>query len=350
MIANKRMKSGISIREAQVRKWLKKRNFSGEYLLVSTKPDASWSQKLHKLPREIFLMVDLYTPVLLEKALTFRIWSPRDWVIRENQRNMVRRFLKRGNHFLVANRRQREYWIDESLSLGVPLHKTNISVFPTGSALTINHQPSTINNRKVVLWFGGIYPWMDPEPLIRAFGRVHKKFPNWTLRILGGFQPATGYEHRYRRIIRLARKTIDAQQLHIVEWKNETWMRRYLKDVVFAVHLVKHTPEDYYAHRVRLLTLLNFGIGVLTSGHDVISNLLIEMKAGEMVRKNVEDVAKNLSNVMTSDRVVRTWNEHAPNVQREFITREQSDTGFDKVFRRFLPTRRSTRSEKRGVL
>ena len=113
------MISGISIRKEQVKLWLTAQNFKGEYLLVSTKPELIYFRKLQKLSPEIKLIVDLYTPIFLEKELTLSKWKPQDWLTRFRNKEMVKKFLRRGNHFLVANRRQREYWIRTAGNLGV---------------------------------------------------------------------------------------------------------------------------------------------------------------------------------------------------------------------------------------
>ena len=319
------VQSGISIRESQVREWLRRKKYKGEYLLVSTKSDSQWSDKLRKLPRQTFLIVDLYTPVLLEKALTLRVWNPVDWLNRHRAQAMVRRFLTRGNYFLVANRRQREYWIEEARSLGVSLDPKDISVLLTGSGEFANHQSLITNDarRNVVLWFGGIYPWMDPEQLIVGFSRWKTGHPGWKLRILGGFHPGTGYAPRYRRLVKHARRLIGEKQLEVVEWQPEGNMKQYFNDVAFAVHLTKPTREDIVAHRVRLLTLLNAGIGIVTSGHDVISDLLVGVRAGERVKGDIEHLTEALDKITASDQTVRAWSKNALRVQAELIKREQ---------------------------
>ena len=197
----KRILSGISIRETQVRRWLKSQNFKGEYLLVSTKPDSVYSKKLAGLKPDQKLIVDLYTPIFLEKELTLSKWKPQDWLTRFRNKEMVRKFLRRGNHFLVANRRQREYWLKISKELGANLTEGDVSVFSTGAgkATSNKQQATTSGERKVVLWFGGIYPWIDPQPLINVFSLLAPKFPKWRLRFLGGFHPDTGYIKQYKK-------------------------------------------------------------------------------------------------------------------------------------------------------
>lgn len=325
-----KLNSGIAIREELVRRWLNGKEFKGEYLLISTKPDSVYSKKLAELKSSQKLIVDLYTPIFLEKELTLSKWKPQDWLTRFRNKKMVKKFLKRGDHFLVANYRQREYWIEISNNLGIPLKENDISVFPTGSSLSIIHHPSSIHNRNVVLWFGGIYPWMNPEPLIEAFAQISSKFPKWKLRFLGGFHPDTGYRDIYSRIESLAKGKIPDRQLEFIPWQQAKNLNRYFADVAFAVHLAKHTSEDYYAHRVRLLTILNYGIGVLTSGKDVISDLLIELKAGMKVI-STDRLSDLLTKVMADENLRKNLSRNAKNVEELFINQEQDVNCYSNI-------------------
>ena len=96
---------------------------------------------------------------------------------------------------------------------------------------------------------------------------------------MGGFHPDTGYKDIYRKVESLSKEKISSYQLEFIPWQPENNLGKYFKDAAFAVHLAKSTPEDYYAHRVRLLTLLSAGTPVLTSGKDVISDLAARLGA-----------------------------------------------------------------------
>jgi len=320
----KRILSGISIRETQVRRWLKSQNFKGEYLLVSTKPESVYFKKLHELSPETKLMVDLYTPILLEKELTLSKWKLQDWLTRIKNKEMVRKFLRRGNHFLVANRRQREYWLKISKELGANLTEGDVSVLPTGAgrATSNKQQATTFGERKVVLWFGGIYPWMDPEPLVEAFGKLASEFPNWKLRFLGGWHPDTGYGERFNKLKQLAKISIPDGQVEFVPWQSEKDLGKYFRDVAFAVHLPKQTTEDYYAHRVRLLTLLEVGIPVITGGRDMVSDLIAVQEVGVKIHSQ-EDLTRILSQVMSYPQMLSKWKSSTKKIQDIFFDKER---------------------------
>ena len=107
MNANKRILSGINIRGKPSQGWLEKRGFNGEYLLVSTKSDSVYSKKLAELKPSQKLIVDLYTPIFSGKRIDFVQMETAGLVNAVSEKEMVKKFLKRGNHFLVANHRQK---------------------------------------------------------------------------------------------------------------------------------------------------------------------------------------------------------------------------------------------------
>ena len=162
---------------------------------------------------------------MLEKGLTFNIFNPRHWLVRFQKKRIIQRIIQRGDQFLVANLRQKDYWLKTARELKIKIKKDDISIIPTGAPIpsTVNRQPST-----VILWFGGIYPWMDPKPLIAAFSEISSIYPDWKLRFLGGFYEKSGYVSYYEKMINYAKRKIKPDNLEVVKWQKFYNLPTYL--------------------------------------------------------------------------------------------------------------------------
>ncbi len=295
------------------------------YIMVSTKPQ-SISSKIVDHLGGYNLIVDLYTPIFLEKDISLSNWNPMDWLTKCKNKENVKKIISAGKYFLVANKRQREYWLKTARTIKAPIEKDKIFVLPTGAPKpsTANRQPLT-----VILWFGGIYPWMNPQPLIKAFSKITIRNKGWKLRFLGGFHPKTGYQDTYKKVIQDVQKYLPKSDLEIIPWQQSADLPKYLKDVALAVHLPRKSPEDYFAHRVRLLTLLNAGIPIITSGSDLISDLIAEYKAG--VKIDMDDLTSILQLVINSQYPREIWSKNALKIQKEFINSQEEFSKFRKI-------------------
>lgn len=322
--------SGISIRISELKSKLNalgikteiydslekyiKRSSDYIYIMVSTKSKSISSRVVESFKGQD-LIVDLYTPIFLEKEVSLSKWNPKNWLVKKQNQESVRKIISAAKFFLVANQRQKNYWIETAKSLNFAIKNDQIFVIPTGAPpLKIPE----FKNKNVILWFGGIYPWMNPQSLVEAFSKIANKNKSWKLRILGGFHPKTGYQDIFKKVIEKAQKTIPEDSLEIISWQPSTNLPFFLKDVALAVHLPKDTDEDFFAHRVRLLTLLNGKIPVITSGRDTISDLIGKHEAGRKV--DIKNLEAQLNEILNSEIILTKWRKNAPNIQKHFIS------------------------------
>jgi len=334
-------KSGIHIRIEEIAKYFKKnghsiklvdtinpniiKNYKYIYCLISTKSDSISSKVVNLHAPNALLITDLYTPILLEKDLTYFSHNPLDYITRKKQVYAIKKILIATTYFIVANKRQKAYWLKTSKNLSLPIIPKNISVIPTG-------YPETIVKSKpqnTVLWFGGVYPWLNPAPLAEAFSQIAHNFPNWKLKIIGAYYPGTGYKSLYEEFKRKL-QNIPKNQIEIIPWQKPQSLKMSLHDVSFSVHLPQRTKEDYYAHRVRLLTLTNFGIPIATSGQDIISKIIVNSKAGWNISNNTLSLKKQLAVLMKDKSKVLKASNNTQHVQERLIKQQLSDKIFSE--------------------
>lgn len=301
--------------------------FEFVYCLVSTKKDSITYEVIQNLNRKnIKIITDLYTPILLEKDTTYSSSNLLEYLTRRKQISIIQKILSASTYFVVANSRQKDYWLTTSKKLHQPIKSQFISTIPTGYPSTIDF---TRKPENVIAWFGGIYPWLDPAPLINSFASLAPSFPSWRLRIIGGYYPSTGYQKIFK-IFSNELKNISSNQIENIPWQKPFKLLRYLKDISFAVHLPKITMEDYYAHRIRLLTLMNYNIPVATSGRDLISKLIIDIHAGWKISNNGIKLQNQLSDLMKNSNSISKMSANTSKVQLKFLNNELSDKIFNK--------------------
>lgn len=268
--------------------------FTYIYLMLSTKDDSLSTKVMENTKDHQVFIVDLYNPIFLEKSLSRS--KLENFFYKKKEEKEVKKQLERGNHFIVANKIQIKYWKGIMKKFNVKKNKRQFSSIPTGVPKNINK--NIIKNRDTIIWFGGIYPWMNPLPLIKAFAKLIKKYPYTKLRIVGGYNPKTKYLKSYENMVNLAKSEIPSKNFETLEWKNTRNLTKVFEDAIVAVNIPVTSEEDYYSHRIRLLTVLSYGIPIVTSGKDTISDIVIKNKAGLLSKPRVNDLYEAIDKIL----------------------------------------------------
>ena len=294
------------------------KNFNLLYLIVSTKKISLAANILKYLTPKNKLIIDLYNPIFLEKALSRNKLS--NFLRSYREEGTVRKQLARGNHFLVANKNQLKFWFEKFKVLKIKNPPKQFSVLPTGIQTKKIKKNTTVKfrNRNIIVWFGGMYPWMNPSILIRGFSNIVRKYPNLKLRIIGGYNPKSQYLKIFTKNLKLAEKLIAPRNLEISKWQKDGKMGRIFEDVLVAVHIPLVTSEDVYSHRIRLLTLVNNAVPVITTGKDIISKTITSCKAGYKAKAQVHEIERAIIK-MTKPEIFQKMSKSALKVQEKFI-------------------------------
>ena len=243
------------------------------------------------------MVVDVYDPFHLETLEQARKFAPdgRALAVRVAT-DVLNEQLARGDFFLCASDKQRDFWLGQLAAVGRvnPLTYDRseslaglIDVVPFGIAddppteaapVLKGVVPGIGPDDKVLLWGGGVYNWFDPLTLLRAVDKLRRRVPEVRLFFLGLQHPNP--EVGEMRMAVETRKLADELGLtgsHV--FFNEDWVeydqrQGYLleSDIGVSTHL-DHV-ETAYSFRTRVLDYLWASLPVVVTGGDAIGDVV----------------------------------------------------------------------------
>ncbi len=252
------------------------------------------------------VIADIYDPFHLEVLEQTRDLAP----LERNETSIatngvLNQQLARGDFFLCASPKQRDFWLgqlagvgrvnpatyDESANLG-----SLIAVVPFGVG---DDPPERVTPRlkgvvpgiglhdRVILWGGGIYNWFDPLTLLRAVDQLRHDTPEVRLFFLGLAHP-----NPHVGEMRMAVETRElAAELSLVGthvFFNEDWVpyeqrQDYLLDADLGVSTHFDHIETEFSFRTRLLDYLWAGLPIVATGGDSLAERIEAAGAGVTV-------------------------------------------------------------------
>jgi len=261
------------------------------------------------------LVVDIYDPFVLENLQLFA--DQRIKLQMQDHQNLSHAMndqLLRGDFFICASEKQRDYWLGALSTLNRvnphtydadPTLRALIDVVPFGLPSAPPKQrrpvmkgivPGIDPDARVLLWNGGIYNWLDPLTLIHAMAHVKEQHDDVRLFFMG-------VKHPNPRVHPM-RMTVDAMRLseklgltdRVVffnDWVPYEERESYLLEADLGVSL--HLPhiEAHFAFRTRLLDCLWAGLPTVITGGDALASLVQEHDLGRVVEPaDVDGVAE----------------------------------------------------------
>lgn len=255
-----------------------------------------------------YVVVDLYCPWVLENLARGDAAAHDDdpWLMRDLRH--IEALLVRGDFFICASERQRDYWLGALVQAGrlteavdavVPGGRALIDTVPFGlPAIPPAHTrtvlkgawPGIGRDDFVALWGGGLWDWLDPLTLVRATERLRVAgYPIRTF-FLGTQRPrASEASAAPPAMVERTRALSDRLGLtgtHI--FFNEGWApyaerANYLLEANIGVSLHAETLETRYAFRTRLLDYLWAGLVPVAGAGDTLADTIERADAGRTV-------------------------------------------------------------------
>lgn len=255
------------------------------------------------------VIFDLYTPETLETIESTRTHSPRSRRLSVDATiDRLIGALHTGDHFICASERQRDLWLGTMIGTGTLRIGTYdadsslrnvIDVVPFGVPETVADPVSTNANPirdtfpvigeddPIVLWNGGVWPWLDAQSAIHAMPPLLEKHPGARLVFMGASdnpiaREATGAAVAAARACGL----LDSHVLFNDRWipyeQRFSWLR--VADCGLSLH--HDHLETRFAFRTRLLDCLWARLPIVCSEGDVFAEAIARDDLGMVADDN----------------------------------------------------------------
>jgi glycosyltransferase involved in cell wall biosynthesis/GT2 family glycosyltransferase len=243
------------------------------------------------------IVADIYDPLHLEQLEQARDeGEKRRGELVSEAVGVLNEQLIRGDFFLCASEKQRDFWLGQLSALGRvnPLTydedgtlRSLIAVVPFGisDAPPARTRPALKGvlpgiglDDKVILWGGGIYNWFDPLTLLHAVDRLRRRVPNVRLFFMGLKHPNPDIpEMRMAVSARALSDQLGLTGTHV--FFNEGWVeyddrQNYLIEADIGVSTHIDHVETAMSFRTRILDYLWASLPVVCTAGDSLADLV----------------------------------------------------------------------------
>jgi glycosyltransferase involved in cell wall biosynthesis len=252
------------------------------------------------------VVVDVYDPFHLEVLEQSKGLAPVDRLrLSRSTTSVLNEQLTRGDFFLCASNKQRDFWLGQLAGMGRINHATYdddenlrslIATVPFGvPESSPEHERRVLKgvhpgigiDDKVVLWGGGLYNWFDPLTLLRAIARLRVRIPNVRLYFLGLKHP-NPHVGEMSMAVQTRALADDLQLTGTHVFFNEDWVRyedrqNYLLESDVGVSTHFDHVETAFSFRTRILDYFWAGLPVVSTSGDALSDMIKVAGAGVAV-------------------------------------------------------------------
>jgi GT2 family glycosyltransferase/glycosyltransferase involved in cell wall biosynthesis len=282
------------------------------------------------------LIVDWYDPLFLEN-LNYYIHDPLEAQDVHNRLaiKVMNQLAQIGDFFICGNERQRDLWMgmlaangrvnphtfleDDSLRKLVDVVGVGFPErVPARKPYLRGVHPAFDADAQIVLWGGGIWNWLDPLTLVKAWPQVVARHPKARLVYLGTRHPnpAVPKHEIVDELIALAEQTGEKERsIFFIEWVGFEERETLLTEATIGVTLHPIHIETRYSIRTRVLDYFWARLPTLITRGDVTSEWIEQYNVGRTVPPRDVDATATALNEML-DQPAGSW-----------------DAGFDRIHR-----------------
>ena len=287
-------------------------------------------------------VADVYDPMHLEQLEAAKDDGPHNRRVAVlGATEVLNEQLRRGDFFVCASEKQRDFWLGHLASLGRinpvtydfdPSLRSQIAVVPFGIP---DHPPERTRSAikgvidgvgpddPVILWGGGVYNWFDPLTLIRAVDQLRARIPNVRLVFLGMRHPNVEVPEM-RMAVEARRLAADLGLVGSTVIFNEEWVayedrQNYLLDADVAVTTHLHHIETEFSFRTRVLDYLWAGLPTVATSGDSLADLIEHEGLGLTVAPgDVDGLAEALFRLLEDDTFAADCRANVADVRSRF--------------------------------
>ena len=281
------------------------------------------------------LVADVYDPIHLEQLEQGRDEGRRGRLVAVSSATAVlNEQLLRGDFFLCASEKQRDFWLGQLAALGrvnpvaydddetlrrlisvVPFGVPEAAPARTGPAIK-GVVPGIGPDDRVLLWGGGIYNWFDPLTLLRTVDRLRRRRPDVRLFFMGMKHPNPDIAEM--RMAVAARDLSDSLGLtgkHV--FFNEGWVdyedrQDYLLDADIGVSTHLDHIETAMSFRTRVLDYLWCSLPTVATRGDALADMIEARTLGLTVpAADVDALEAALGRLLDDDELRRRMGANA---------------------------------------
>jgi glycosyltransferase involved in cell wall biosynthesis len=249
------------------------------------------------------LVLDLYDPLPLALLEAYRGAPERSRRLHTMlARDAFVESLRHAHHVLCASERQRDLWLGLMLGAGLlrprtydadPSLRSRIDVVPTGIPVDPppagrpirDRLPQIAGDAQVILWYGGLWNWVDPVTPVRAMPAVLERRPGARLVFLGRTPAAAHQSGAAVRARELARELgLEGRSVFFLEEtvpyaERGAWLRE--ADAAVSAHF--EDLETRFAFRTRILDFIWTRLPVVCTRGDELAELVARERLGAVV-------------------------------------------------------------------
>jgi len=274
------------------------------------------------LESDIPVVVDLFDPVVWENLLLYKSEPEKDRQF-QHERHLAALIaaLFRGDYFIVAGKRQQDLFLGSLMALNRVNPSTWIEKSGPGQLVGLvpfglpDGQPPDPDETaipdiysaggNIAVWGGGMWDWLCPETVVKAWPMVLKRYPDAILAFPGTDHPNPHVPEMASvgRVRKLSRELGIEKNVVFGSWLPRDEYLALLGRA--SVGVSAHSPglEATYAVRTRFLDSIWMGLPMVVSGDDEYSSIIAEQELGVVIEsESPTDFANGIIHVMDQGR------------------------------------------------